>query len=391
MVLAGSMSYRAIPAILLLFGSLGGVPAPLSAAASSADREAALAQLRTKIEMLRKDIAATQTLHDNVRSELATLERQIGDVHNQLRKLKREQSRQEQKLTQLGHEQQQLQRDVAAQQDLLGRQMQAAYMMGQQETLKIWLNAQDPALMGRTGRYYDYLHRARAQRIGQTRQTIERLRQLSESIAQERTALAELQHAQQTKKQELLTRSQDRSNVVRRLRAELQSKEQQLQSTLEDERRLQQLVTSLRNLVPDVLAIPGQRQAFDKLKGKLRWPAAGKVQDSFGKRRESGSTRTNGVVILADEGREVRAVSHGRVAYADWLRGYGLLVILDHGEGFMSLYGHTQAIYKEPGEWVEAGELIASVGNSGGVNQPGLYFEIRQNGKPANPGQWCRR
>ena len=132
-------------------------------------------------------------------------------------------------------------------------------------------------------------------------------------------------------------------------------------------------------------------EAFGKLKGKLHWPTQGRVQDNFGKNRASGRKLTNGVLIQADEGREVRSVAQGRVAYADWLRGYGMLLILDHGDGYMSLYGHNQAIYKELGEWVQAGEVIATVGKSGGENQSSLYFEIRHNGKPDNPLRWCRR
>lgn len=376
-------------------GCLVGVllwPLCLAAAAPvSSQNEAALQKLRTSIESLRQEIATTQTRHDSVRTELADIERQIGTVHKRIRKLRREQQQQQHKLAELTTQEKSLQQDVAAQRDLLARQMRAAYIIGQQEYLKLWLNAQDPAAVSRTSVYYDYVHRARAQRIAQTRATMGKLLALSDSIRVERDSLLQLRRQQETIKQELEDRSRSRAALMQQLKAELDSKEQQLNRNLEDEKRLNKLITSLREVIPDILMVPGQRAPFAKLKGKLPWPTQGRVQDTFGKKRESGRKLTNGVLIQADEGREIHAVSQGRVAYADWLRGYGMLLILDHGDGFMSLYGHNQAIYKELGEWVQAGEVIAAVGKSGGESQSSLYFEIRHNGKPDNPLRWCRR
>ena len=132
------------------------------------------------------------------------------------------------------------------------------------------------------------------------------------------------------------------------------------------------------------------KKGLSKLKGKLNWPTTGKLKDIYGKKRKTGRVRWNGVMIMARAGQDVKAVSHGRVAFAEFLRGYGLLLILDHGDGYMSLYGHNQTIYKEIGEWVETGETIASIGTSRGKKHSGLYFEIRYNGKPSNPVRWCR-
>ena len=362
-----------------------------AATSAASQNEAALQQVRSAIESLRKDIVATQTQHDSVRTELADIERQIGTVHKRIRHLRREQQRQQNKLSELTGKEKSLQQEVAAQRDLLARQIRAAYAIGQQEYLKLWLNAQDPAAVSRTSQYYDYMNRARAQRITQARTSMEKLLAVGASIRVERDSLAQLQQQQETIKQELEVRSRSRTSLMQQLKAQLLSKEQQLQRNLEDEKRLNKLIASLREVIPDILMAPGSRTAFGKLKGKLHWPTQGRVQDTFGKKRESGRKLTNGVLIQAEEGREVRAVSQGRVAYADWLRGYGMLLILDHGDGYMSLYGHNQAIYKELGEWVQSGEVIAAVGKSGGENQSSLYFEIRHNGKPDNPLRWCRR
>jgi septal ring factor EnvC (AmiA/AmiB activator) len=133
-----------------------------------------------------------------------------------------------------------------------------------------------------------------------------------------------------------------------------------------------------------------EHQPFAKLRGRLNWPSRGKLITRYGSARKVGKLKWQGVNISAPEGTEVRAISHGRVAFSDWLRGFGLLTIIDHGDGYMSLYGGNQSLFKEVGDWVEAGEAIASVGNSGGRQDSALYFEIRHNGKPSNPLKWCR-
>lgn len=375
--------------VLLACLSLSGTV--IGATDKHAEREAALILLRSKIENLRKEIAATQTLHDSVRSELATLERQISEVHKHIRKLTREQVKQQHKLSALRDDEKKAQQQLAQQQDLLARQIRATYMVGNQEYLKLLLNQEDPAALSRMNKYHEYLQRARVERITATQQTVQKLTVIHSQIQTETTALQTLQTQQEATKQELVARSRSRATVVAQLRSTLVSKAQELAHSVEDEQRLQRVLATIREAIPDVLAAPGQHKAFGKLKGRLHWPTQGRIQDIFGKPRDSGKTKSNGVLIHAEEGRDIRAISHGRVAYADWLRGYGLLLILDHGDGYMSLYGHNQSLHKETGEWVETGELVASVGKSGGEDKASLYFEIRHNGKPANPSQWCKR
>jgi len=147
---------------------------------------------------------------------------------------------------------------------------------------------------------------------------------------------------------------------------------------------LEQLRKALSDIPPDI----GDLQPFGKLLGKLSLPARGRISHHFGSRRSTGKLRWQGITIDASEGNEVRAIYHGRVAFADWLRNFGMLIIIDHGDGYMSLYAHNQALYRDVGEWVDQGDVIATIGNSGGQDQSGLYFEIRHNGTPADPSRW---
>jgi septal ring factor EnvC (AmiA/AmiB activator) len=359
-------------------------------AADTTNNTKALSQVRSRIEALRKDIEKTQTLHDSVRTELRNIERQISKLLGGLKRLNRKLAKQQHKLHALHKQRNSLKADLATQHHLLARQVEAAFMIGHQEYVKLILNQEDPAAVGRVMTYYDYFNRARAQRIAATKATLKELQRVEQAITTQTQALNATRQQQLSKKAALQKSSHERARVVASLHKQLLSKEQELKGLVEDEKRLQDLVSRLDQAMPDILTAPGSHKPFSRLRGKLIWPTRGKLLVSFGTRRAGSRLKWNGVLIRAAEGREVHAVSHGRVAYADWLRGYGLLLIIDHGDGYMSLYGHNQAIYKETGEWVEAGEVIASVGKSGGQNQAGLYFEIRHNGKPTNPARWCR-
>lgn len=369
---------------------LPGLPVSPPAHAEASGNEKALSQVRSRIESLRKDIEKTQTLHDSVRTELRDIERQIGSLLGVLKQLNQKLAQQQRKLDALNQQRKTLLADLTTQHHLLARQVEAAFMIGHQEYMKLILNQEDPALVSRTMTYYDYFNRARAQRIAATQVTLKKLQSVEQAITTQTHVLNNTKQQQLDKKAALQQSSRDRAVVVANLHKQLASKEQELQRLVEDERRLQDLVSRLDQAIPDILTAPGSHKPFLQLKGKLMWPTRGKLLVSFGTRRAGGRLKWNGVLIRANEGLEVHAVSHGRVAYADWLRGYGLLMIIDHGNGYMSLYGHNQALYKETGEWVEAGEVIASVGKSGGQNQAGLYFEIRHNGKPTDPARWCR-
>jgi len=355
------------------------------------ENEQALVELREKIGKLRKEIEKTQNLHDSVRTELSKVERDISEIHRELKHIDRRQQKQNRALRKLYNDRKKLQYELETHQRILAQQVQAAYIIGQQEYLKLILNQEDPSSIGRTMTYYEYLNRARLSEIEAARLTLVKLDAVEKKISVEKRTLNELEQQQIAKQQELQKVSHDHALVMAKLQKQLESKGQELSQLVANERRLQDLVNQLDEAIPDILTAPGKRTPFAKLRGKLKWPTTGNVQALFGRSRNVGKLRWNGIVIDAREGKEIRAISHGRVAYADWLRGYGLLLILDHGDGYMSLYGHNQSLFKETGEWVEAGEVIASVGRSGGQQQAGLYFEIRHNGKPSNPTSWCKK
>jgi septal ring factor EnvC (AmiA/AmiB activator) len=186
---------------------------------------------------------------------------------------------------------------------------------------------------------------------------------------------------------ELLARQRQRQADLAQLNATIETKDQRLQKLSRDQEELQRLLEVIEQAVAE-LEVPAEYQAFANARGQMPWPVPGKASNRYGARRAQGSLRWQGLVIPAEEGSEVAAIHHGRVVFADWFRGSGLLLIIDHGDGYMSLYAHNQALLRDVGEWVSAGSAIATVGNSGGRAESALYFEIRENGKPTNPAPW---
>jgi septal ring factor EnvC (AmiA/AmiB activator) len=376
---------------LLLLSYLLVMPGIVFADSDEEQHKEALAKVRRDIGQMQAEIRKTQLLHDSVQKEILKLEIELTRINKELRTVKQKIRNEQSKLSKLYRKRKALKKDLNAQHKLLAGQVRSAYMMGRQEYIKIILNLEDSSSVGRTMTYYNYFNRARLDRIDQSRKTLASLHAVEEKIKTQTARLKQTREQQTKKQSELKQVSRSRAVVVAKLHSELVSKEQNLSQLLEDEQRLQRLIKDLDRAIPDILTDPGKRTPFAKLKGKLKWPTKGELKKLYGKRRNQSRVKWNGVMIMAGAGRDVKAISHGRVAYADFLRGYGLLLIIDHGDGYMSLYGHNQTIYKEIGEWVEVGETIASVGASGGQKHSGLYFEIRHNGKPTNPVRWCRK
>jgi septal ring factor EnvC (AmiA/AmiB activator) len=353
--------------------------------------KAALDKVRREISKMQTDIRETQMQHDSAQKDLLKIEIELARINKQLAKVKNKIRGEQLKLRKLYRKRKSLKKDLKAQHSLLAGQIRSAYMMGRQEYVKIILNIEEAASVQRTMTYYEYFNRARLSRIKSTTNTLASLEVVEDKIKNQTASLKATREQRKRKQAELKTVSGSRARAVARLHSELVDKEQQLVQLQEDEQRLQQLIKDLDRAIPDILTDPGKRTPFAKLKGRLKWPTTGELEALYGKRRNASRVKWTGVIIRASSGKDVKAVSHGRIAFADFLRGYGLLLIIDHGDGYMSLYGHNQTIYKDIGEWVEAGETIASVGNSGGQQHTGLYFEIRHNGKPTNPVKWCRK
>lgn len=355
-----------------------------------AAKSAELERLRSRIEMLRGELEQDRGRYDGLRRDMRDVDKRIGAVTRALRELDEQLRDKVARLADLQREEEGLAGEVSDHRERLGEQVRAAYAAGRQEYLKILLNQEDPAAVGRMLAYYDYLNRARSERIAALLGTLDKLQAVRSEITDETRRLRLLKSKQNEQKTALENTKGEREALIQRLKREIVSKDDRLKRMVSNEKELEALVRALAGVLADIPPEAGNFQPFGKLRGKLEWPTRGPLINSFGQPR-GASLRWQGVLIEAAEGREVHAVSHGRVAFADWLRGYGLLLIVDHDDGYMSLYGHNQTLFKETGDWVEAGEVIAAVGTSGGSEQPALYFEIRHDGQPTDPVRWCRR
>ncbi len=372
---------------LLLFA---GLFACALASAAPAPSPEDLAALRDRIRALQSELDAARGTQDREREKLRATELQIGNLTRDRQRIERDLVRHGERLAELERERAAQARAIAGQRRQLAAQVRAAYAMGRQEQLKIVLNQEDPARLGRVLGYYGYFNRARLARIGAIETALDRLQQVEGEVRAEQARLDALHERHRDSAAALERERRARAVLLEQLATRIQDQGRELARQRADEARLAKLLESLQEALDELPAVEVERVPFGTQRGRLAWPAPGRFSVGYGQARGVGGVRSQGVVIDAGEGGDVRAVSHGRVAFADWLRGYGLLMILDHGDGYMTLYGYNQALNKEVGDWVEEGEVIASVGRSGGNAQPGLYFEIRHRGRPVNPKRWCR-
>jgi septal ring factor EnvC (AmiA/AmiB activator) len=358
--------------------------------ADAADERAKLEVLRSRISGLQAEIQTKRGEKTELAGHLQDAERQIGRLARKLRVLDARLQRQRQRLKQLRDDQLAQTRALDGQRAALAQQVRAAYAMGRQERLKILLNQQDPATVSRVMVYYDYLNRARAQRMRDIRVQMQRLAVVEREILDEERTLAGLRDEQEAELTSMQRTQAIRQRVVAELIRELGDQGRQLKRLQGNERDLQTLIKGLEQALADIPTVYPQQRKFAGLRGRLPWPAKGRLVNRFGAPK-LGSLRWDGVMISAPEGREIRAVHYGRVAFADWLRGFGLLLIVDHGDGYMTLYGHNQSLFKEAGDWVDVGEPLALVGSSGGRERAGVYFGIRHQGRAVDPAKWCKR
>lgn len=366
--------------------------APHAVAAGSDDLSAKtreLQHLRAQIEAVSRTIAADQLRKDKLQAALRDAETRIGVLTRAVADTARQATAAQGRLDGLNRDLQHRRDDLAVQQARLARQVRAAYAVGRQGYLKLLLEQQDPAAVSRNLIYYDYFNRARARRIHAVTAQLKRIDGLRTAIAAQVDALERLRRQQTGAQQDLTREVQTRGTVLASVNARIETADQRLTRLRGNEQALQGLIQRLREALADIPDAGDGTLPFGRLKGRLRLPAAGALAARFGAPRVHGKLKWQGVLIDAAAGADVHAVYHGRVAFSGWLRGYGLLLIIDHGNGYMSLYGHNQSLAKGVGDWVDTGEVVASVGDSGGRERPGLYFEIRHNGVPADPLLWC--
>lgn len=382
--------YGGLVALWLLAGPLAAEsPQPSNQTSDPGAASAELTELRARIGAVQQQLNAARAQESELAGQLRSVEQRIGHLTRSLRTVKTKLRDEERRLNDLQAKYTTVNAELDAERKLLARQLRAAYLLGRQEQVKLLLNQEDPARLGRMLTYYRYLNHTRLVRIDRVETVLQRLNQLQEQIAVQREELAATQSKHAAEMVSMAEERSERESLLKKLRADIRNQDDELASLQKDEKRLEQLLAQLQRALADLSPAGKHREPFAKLKRKLPWPVSGKLEGRFNERRELGNLRWRGAFITAPLNRDVRAVSNGRVAFADWLRGFGLLIIIDHGDDYMTLYGHNQALFKDVGDWVEPGEVIASVGDTGGLAKSGLYFELRHKGDPQNPQKWC--
>jgi septal ring factor EnvC (AmiA/AmiB activator) len=376
---------RLLPALLAAI--LTAAPA---AAQDKSAKEEELRSVLQKIESLKQAIDVKEDSKSQYIKQLKSIEREIGGITRQIRSLEEQIGAGKSKLAGLREKRQQFQHQLSRESEYLAEQVYTAFTLGRQEKVKLLFSQRDPQKLQRSLVYYQYFSNARAALIGEVQRSIDSILETESLIRQTSRELEAGQAKLVAQKQQLDRDRGKRRTIIASLDEQLRQQGGKL-TRLEDEaQQLQNLINSIQQLFEDAPEERIARKAFADLRGKLAWPVEGKVRRLFGRQKPTSNLRWQGVIIEAPSGQHVRAVYHGRIAFADWLRGLGNLIIIDHGNSYLSLYGHNESLFKSAGEWVEAGDVIGSIGSSGGQKKSGLYFEIRQKGKPQNPTRWCK-
>jgi murein hydrolase activator len=381
--------------------------------AASAD----IRELKQLLDKLQQEKSGVQKDLKKTESEMGQLEKQVKDLQQDLKKS-------EEEIQRLDNEKKKLDSARLDQQRLIGIQARAAYQSGRQEYVKLLLNQQNPEKFSRTLTYYDYLSEARMEQLATFNETLRQLANVEQDIVTQQNQLLEQKSALDSRREQLAVVRKERQQALATLNKEFSARDQKLKARKQEQANLARVLKTIEETLArqareaeaarqQALLAEREQQSdnstkptrsgplvsagasfggpFAKARGKLPWPVNGRLIARYGTPR-GGDARTkwDGVLISSSSGSQVHAVHGGRVVFADWLRGAGLLVILDHGNGYLSLYGHNQSLLKDAGDVVKAGDAISTVGNSGGQDTPALYFAIRQQGRPIDPAQWCR-
>ena len=394
-----------------------------------------IAQAAKDIAELKKQLSKIAQEKSSAEQALKKTESELGDLEKQVNELKQQEKKAEDELKVLDQQKKKLHSSRVEQQKLIAIQARAAYQSGQHEPLRLLLNQQDPEKFSRNLIYYQYMGQARQEQIKTFNETLRQLGNISVQITEQHNLLAEQKKNLISKQDTLKTLRQERQQKVAALAKQQRKENQSLQtrqadqvalnkvlSTIEatlarqareaqeaERRRQQRLAEQQRQQAQQDLAsnsankntkhskstivstaVTHKGGSFAKVRGQLPWPVNGRIIANFGSARGDNRSKWDGVLISSQAGTQVRAIHAGRVVFADWLRGAGLLVIVDHGDGYLSLYGHNQSVLSKTGDTVSAGQAISTVGNTGGRDQAALYFAIRQKGQPADPTKWCR-
>ncbi|TPH17762.1 peptidase M23 [Litorilituus lipolyticus] len=381
-----------ITRISLLCASLFLVNVPVFAAEKIDANEKAQQENKAKLENVQKAIAKQESNIFDTNKKRSTLEKElkrddmaIAKVARAINNIEKQLSERQQQINVLAKQKQQLEQEKLKQETLLAKQLRSAYTTGQHDYLKLLLNQEQSEKIQRTVSYYHYLNKARIEEIENYQATIAQLLQVSTEHQEQIDQLEQLKIHQNQQAQLLKSTKAKRSKTLANLSKQLLSSQQQLAKLKSEENNLNAALQKLSELIQAEINLTG----LSKLKRKLSWPVKGRMLHRFGSRKQ-GYLTWKGMLISAPIGRQVHSIHNGTILFSDWLKGYGLLTVIDHGNGYMSLYAHNQTLLKSVGDRVETGEPIALVGQSGGQEQSGLYFEIRHRGKAVNPKLWCK-
>lgn len=348
-----------------------------------------LEKLEADIKSITEVISEANSRHGELQQQLRQSEVELGTLQRQMTENQQALEKGAKELVELEAQRAELEQARDKQQARIAQELKTAWQMGRQGEIKVVLNQENPHTVARSLGYYRYFFRARNTLLEKYRETLRELEELQLRID---TTQADLKTRGQTLEQQqadLTTAQASRKLAMDELSASISSNSAQLKQKEEDRKELEGLLRAIEKAVVD-LEVPANYASFQSAKSQMPWPIEGTPSNHFDRPRNEGKMRWQGVTIPAEEGTIVKAIHHGRVVYADWLRGSGLLLIIDHGDGYMSLYAHNESLLREVGEWVTVGTPISTVGNTGGEDQAALYFEIRQNGKPTNPSNWCK-
>ena len=352
-------------------------------------KEQELEEVRERISALKRSMDKAAVARDRLTGELQEAEVAIAEKRIRLKELERQREYSARRKAELDAQLAAREAELDDESRELAEQVRTAYMSGRQERVKLLLNQRDPATLGRLMAYYGYLNDYRAENIEEVTAAIRELAALRSEVASEEARIAEIAKARYAELTELNTAQEQRQSLLGRLKDRIADEGREVERLAAQEKDLTRLIAELTSILSDYPI--SSEEPFSEHKGRLTWPVAGSLIHDFGQPRVGAQLKWNGVVLAAPRGREVRSVYHGRIVFADWLAGMGLLVIVDHGEIYLTLYGYNETILKNSGDWVAPGDVIATVGDSGGQPQSGLYFELRRGTQPVNPRQWVTR
>jgi len=353
--------------------------------------------LRSKLEGLRAKIAESEESRTEVRDQLRDSERAISEANRALRILAARRAKADEDLKVLAKRSEALEAEIASRKEALGRLLTLRYLNGEQSGMKLLLSGEEPGRIARELHYYSYVSRAQSDMIGELRANLARLKDLEQGTRGRNAEIAAIESERRSERAALIREQSAHRKVLSQISNQLRDQRRQVKHLERDESRLSRLVEELRKLLAsaqprlrnDKVPEPGNADnSFSGLKKGLRLPIRGELVNRFGAQRSDGGPTWKGLFIRSPAGQEVRAVAPGRVVFADWLRGFGNLLIIDHGKSYLTIYGNNESVLKQVGDTVSTGDAVATVGASGGNMESGLYFEIRHEGKAFDPMRW---